>query len=111
MDIDKIIEEERKGLYTGIGVGGREEKKGCCYARKCEVEEKFLDGDSEDEWTGKSGEEEDEENGHEDEWTGKKGEEEDEEDEHEDEEVVAAEDKSKKEGSDKSDGKANGDIG
>lgn len=56
VDIDKIIEEERSGLYTGIGVGGEEEKEGCCYARKCEVEEKGVDEDSEDEWSWKNGE-------------------------------------------------------
>ncbi|CAO2657405.1 Nn.00g035310.m01.CDS01 [Neocucurbitaria sp. VM-36] len=58
VDIDKIIEELRKGLYTGIGVGGKEEKDGGCYARRCQVDEKILDEDSEDEsfGSGESGE-------------------------------------------------------
>ncbi|KAI8937534.1 hypothetical protein NX059_005252 [Plenodomus lindquistii] len=46
VDIDKIIEEVKNGLYTGIGVGG---KGGGCFARKCEVEARMLDEDSEDE--------------------------------------------------------------
>lgn len=54
VDIDKIIEEVKKGLYTGIGVGGKEEKDGCCFARKCEVEAKIVDEDSEDEGSGDS---------------------------------------------------------
>lgn len=54
VDIDKIIEEVKRGLYTGIGVGGREERDGCCYARKCEVEAKIIDEDSEDEGSGGS---------------------------------------------------------
>jgi hypothetical protein len=49
VDIDKVIEETRRGLYTGIGIGGDEEKPNGCYARKCEVESKILDEDSEDE--------------------------------------------------------------
>ncbi|KAF1832745.1 hypothetical protein BDW02DRAFT_502305 [Decorospora gaudefroyi] len=49
VDIDKIIEEVKQGLYTGIGVGGKEEKEGCCFARKCEVEGKIVDEDSESE--------------------------------------------------------------
>ncbi|KAH7402438.1 hypothetical protein BKA66DRAFT_392420, partial [Pyrenochaeta sp. MPI-SDFR-AT-0127] len=49
VDIDKIIEEMKQGLYTGIGIGGKEERDGGCYARKCEVEGKILDEDSEDE--------------------------------------------------------------
>ena len=56
VDLDKIIEELRQGLYTGIGVGGKEEKDGCCYARKCEVESKIMDEDSEDEGSGESAE-------------------------------------------------------
>ncbi|KAF2856601.1 hypothetical protein T440DRAFT_4100 [Plenodomus tracheiphilus IPT5] len=54
VDIDKIIEEVKMGLYTGIGVGGKEEKEGCCFARKCEVEAKMIDEDSEDEGSGGS---------------------------------------------------------
>lgn len=49
VDLDKIIEEMREGLYTGIGIGGKEERDNCCYARKCEVEGKVVDEDSEDE--------------------------------------------------------------
>jgi hypothetical protein len=49
VDLDKIIEEVRRGLYTGIGVGGKEEKEGCCFARKCEVEDRVLDEDSDGE--------------------------------------------------------------
>jgi hypothetical protein len=45
LDKDKIIEEIRQGLYSGIGIGGRE--KGC-YARKCEVEEKAVDVDEDE---------------------------------------------------------------
>jgi hypothetical protein len=41
VDKDKIIEEIRQGLYSGIGIGGRER----CYARKCEVEAKDVDVD------------------------------------------------------------------
>jgi hypothetical protein len=52
VDIDKIIEETRQGLYTGIGIGGKEnsgcEDNSCAYARKCEVESKIVDEDSED---------------------------------------------------------------
>ncbi|RAR07464.1 hypothetical protein DDE82_002748 [Stemphylium lycopersici] len=57
VDIDKIIEEVKQGLYTGIGVGGKEEKDGSCFARKCEVEGKIVDEDSDSEETsGDSGE-------------------------------------------------------
>jgi len=57
VDIDKIIEEVKQGLYTGIGVGGKEEKDGACFARKCEVEGKIVDEDSDSEETsGDSGE-------------------------------------------------------
>lgn len=56
VDIDKIIEEVKQGLYIGIGVGGKEEKDGCCFARKCEVEGKIVDEDSDSEETsGESG--------------------------------------------------------
>jgi hypothetical protein len=56
VDLDKIIEEVKQGLYTGIGVGGKEESGGCCYARKCEVEGKIVDEDSDSEETsGESG--------------------------------------------------------
>jgi hypothetical protein len=50
VDVDKIIEETKKGLFTGIGIGGKGDgrEKGC-YARKCQVEGKIVDGDSEDE--------------------------------------------------------------
>lgn len=41
IDEDKIIDDERNGLYTGIGVGGVEGSG--CYARKCEVEAKHID--------------------------------------------------------------------
>lgn len=55
VDVDKIIEETKQGLFTGIGVGGKEDGgAGSCYARKCEVERQIIDEDSEDE-----GEEED----------------------------------------------------
>lgn len=50
IDQDKIIEETKDRLYTGIGIGG-DEGTGC-YARKCEVEAKPIDieddGSSED---------------------------------------------------------------
>ena len=56
VDLDKIIEEVKQGLYIGIGVGGKEESNGCCYARKCEVEGKIVDEDSDSEETsGESG--------------------------------------------------------
>lgn len=54
VDIDKIIEEVKDGLYTGIGVGGQEGNPGGCFARKCEVEAKVIDDDSEDESSGDS---------------------------------------------------------
>lgn len=41
IDQDKILEEIKDGLYTGIGVSG-DESTGC-YARKCEVEAKPID--------------------------------------------------------------------
>lgn len=51
IDEDKIIDEVKDGLYTGIGVGGAERNR--CYARKCEVEAKPIDieddGSSEEE--------------------------------------------------------------
>ena len=43
VDQDKIIEELKDGLYTGIGMGEMEEHG--CYARKCEVEAKPIDID------------------------------------------------------------------
>ncbi|KAF2819971.1 hypothetical protein CC86DRAFT_374686 [Ophiobolus disseminans] len=53
VDVDKIIEETVKGLFTGIGIGGKGDgrEKGC-YARKCQVERKMVDEDSEDEGDG-----------------------------------------------------------
>lgn len=54
LDQDKIIEEMKDGLYTGIGIGGNVEDG--CYARKCEVEAKPIDieddGSSEEEQDG-----------------------------------------------------------
>ncbi|KAF9699228.1 hypothetical protein EKO04_003015 [Ascochyta lentis] len=54
VDEDKIIEEQKSGLYIGIGVGGTETNG--CYARKCEVEAKPIDidedGSSEEEHDG-----------------------------------------------------------
>ncbi|KAJ4384065.1 hypothetical protein N0V86_000910 [Didymella sp. IMI 355093] len=51
IDEDKIIDEVKDGLYTGIGVGGANENG--CYAKKCEVEAKPIDieddGSSEEE--------------------------------------------------------------
>ena len=56
VDIDKIIEEVKQGLYVGIGIGAKDEKDGCCFARKCEVEGKIVDEDSDSEETsGESG--------------------------------------------------------
>jgi hypothetical protein len=50
VDVDKIIEETRKGLFTGIGIGGKGDgRETGCYARKCQVESKMVDEDSEDE--------------------------------------------------------------
>jgi hypothetical protein len=43
LDPDKILEEIKDELYTGIGLGESEEKG--CYARKCEVERKPVDVD------------------------------------------------------------------
>jgi hypothetical protein len=50
VDLDKIIEQTERGLFTGIGIGGKGDghEKGC-YARMCHVEGKLVDGDSEDE--------------------------------------------------------------
>jgi hypothetical protein len=50
VDLDKIIEETKLGLFTGIGIGGKGDgrQKGC-YARKCQVESKLVDEESEDE--------------------------------------------------------------
>lgn len=54
IDQDKILEEIKDGLYTGIGISG-DESAGC-YARKCEVEAKPIDieddGSSEEEHDG-----------------------------------------------------------
>jgi Txe/YoeB family toxin of Txe-Axe toxin-antitoxin module len=50
VDVDKIIEELKGGLFTGIGVGGKVDgEEGSCYARKTQVERKMVDEDSEDE--------------------------------------------------------------
>jgi hypothetical protein len=49
VDVDKIIEEMKSGLYTGIGIGGIEGdisvKAGGtgCFARKCQVEKQMVD--------------------------------------------------------------------
>jgi hypothetical protein len=60
VDVDKIIEELKGGLFTGIGVGGKVDgEEGSCYARKTQVERKMVDEDSEDE--DGTGEDEDEE--------------------------------------------------
>jgi hypothetical protein len=50
VDLDKIIEQTERGLFTGIGIGGKGDgrEKGC-YARKCQVERKMIDWDPEDE--------------------------------------------------------------
>jgi hypothetical protein len=50
VDVDKIIEETRKGLFAAIGIGGKGDgrEKGC-YARKCQVEAKMVDEDSDNE--------------------------------------------------------------
>ncbi|KAH7563168.1 hypothetical protein J3E72DRAFT_329992 [Bipolaris maydis] len=59
VDIDKIIEEVKQGMYIGIGIGAKDEKEGCCFARKCEVEGKIVDEDSDSEETsGESGDSE-----------------------------------------------------
>lgn len=53
IDNDKVIEETKARLYTGIGIGGIEGdvsvKAGGsgCFARKCQVEKKMVDDDSE----------------------------------------------------------------
>jgi len=52
VDMDKIIEQttESEGFYTAIGIGGKGDGvKGNCYARKCGLESKIVDEDSEDE--------------------------------------------------------------
>lgn len=41
IDQDRILEEVKDGLYTGIGIGGDECTS--CYARKCGVEAKPVD--------------------------------------------------------------------
>jgi hypothetical protein len=53
VDVDKIIEETRKGLFAAIGIGGKGDgrEKGC-YARKCQVEAKMIDEDSDIEGDG-----------------------------------------------------------
>lgn len=50
VDLDRIIEDVKKGLFTGIGMcdKGDGQETGC-YARKCQVESRMVDEDSEDE--------------------------------------------------------------
>ncbi|KAH7405825.1 hypothetical protein DE146DRAFT_753820 [Phaeosphaeria sp. MPI-PUGE-AT-0046c] len=49
VDLDKIIEDIKKGLFTGIGIGGKGDGyETGCYARKCQVESRMVDEDSED---------------------------------------------------------------
>lgn len=43
VDQDKIIEERKDGLYTAIGMSGKDNNR--CYAKKCEVEAKPIDID------------------------------------------------------------------
>lgn len=53
VDLDKIIEEMKKGMFTGIGIGGKGDGHDTgCYARKCQVESRMVDEDSEDESEG-----------------------------------------------------------
>lgn len=60
VDVDKIIEEMKGGLFTGIGVGGKvDDEEGGCYARQTQVERKMVDEDSEDD--DGTGEEDDDE--------------------------------------------------
>jgi hypothetical protein len=48
VDLDKIIEQTERGLFTGIGIGGKGDgRENGCYARKCQVEGKTVDGESE----------------------------------------------------------------
>lgn len=50
VDLDKIIEEMKQGKFTGIGIGGKGDgHEAGCYARKCQVESRMVDEDSEDE--------------------------------------------------------------
>jgi hypothetical protein len=57
-DVDRVIEDVKNGLYTGIFVGGKEGEKSVkgggtgCFARKVQVERKRLDvdEDSDLEW-------------------------------------------------------------
>lgn len=67
VDSDKIIEEMRKGLFAGIGTGGKGDgRESGCYARKTQVERKMVDEDSEDEGDGEDERQgEDEKEGHE----------------------------------------------
>jgi hypothetical protein len=49
-DIDKVIEQMENGMFAGIGIGGKGDgRESGCYARKCQVEYKMIDEDSEDE--------------------------------------------------------------
>jgi len=60
VDSDKIIEDLPKGLFVGIGIGGKGDGREMgCYARKCQVERKMVDEDSEDEGDGEGEDERD----------------------------------------------------
>jgi hypothetical protein len=59
-DVERVIEDVKSGLYTGIGVGGVEGEKSVkaggtgCFGRKVQVERKRIDvyEDSDGEWDG-----------------------------------------------------------
>ncbi|KAH8728920.1 hypothetical protein GQ44DRAFT_768794 [Phaeosphaeriaceae sp. PMI808] len=49
VDSDQILVDLSDGLFTGIGTGGKGDgMQGNTYARKCQVERKIMDEDSED---------------------------------------------------------------